>query len=133
MLGREPSQPPRVSYRDAATGQVVVSIPAMTDDPFWDTQRPVSNTRRAARAAAEAGVDTLLSVDGKRGRIAQVVKRGCPVTILTHWQSLYSDGTYAGLLGLERLVVRLRKVYGGSLRWTSCIELAEQTANENRS
>jgi hypothetical protein len=47
---------------------------------------------------------------------------------LTHWPSLYSDGTRAGLWGLELLLHRLRKVYGSRLRWMSCIELAEQAA-----
>jgi len=28
------------SHQNPDTGQVVVSIPAMTNDPFWDTHRP---------------------------------------------------------------------------------------------
>ena len=125
------SQPrgPSISYRDPKTHQVVVSIPAMTNDPFWDTQRPMSNTLRAARAAVKTGVDGLLSGDGKSGRIREIVAQNCPVTILTHWQSLYSDGTYAGLHGLELLLGRLQKQYGDALVWTTCSELAEQTTN----
>ena len=117
-------QRPAVRYRNQETGQVVVSIPAMTNDPFWDTQRPMSDNRLAARSASTAGVDALLSTDGSRGRIVEVVKANCPVTILTHWQSLYSDGSCAGLRGLASLLKRLRKVFGGDLYWVTCSELA---------
>lgn len=124
MVGAGPPRRPAVSYRNPETGQVVVSIPALTNDPFWETQRPMSNTRPAARSSAQAGVDALLSTDGSRGRIVEVVKEHCPVTLLTHWQSLYSDGACAGLRGLASLLKRLRAVYGGDLHWVTCSELA---------
>jgi hypothetical protein len=126
MLGADLPRRPEVTYRNPVTGQVVVSIPTTTNDPFWDTQRPMSNTRLAARTAARAGVEALLFADGRSGRIPEVMAHECPVTILTHWQSLYSDGTCAGLWGLERLLKRLRKTFGGELRWTTCSELAQQ-------
>ena len=130
MLGDRPPQGPAVRHRDPDTGQAVVSIPANTGDPFWDTQRPAANTRRAARSAARSGVDALLSANGRSGRIPDVIAHRCPVTILTHWQSLFSDGSYAGLRGLAMLLKRLRQVYGGDVRWTRCSELAAQAARE---
>jgi hypothetical protein len=132
MLGDAQPQSPSVRYRDPRTGQVVVSIPANTDDPFWNTQRPMSSTRTAARLASAAGVEAMLSPTGRKGRIPQIVARGHAVTVLTHWQSLYSDGSYAGLRGLENLLRRLRKVYGSDLCWCTCSELARQTARERQ-
>ena len=132
-LGSKPPSCPSISYRNPETGQVVVSIPASTNDPFWNTQKPMSNNRRGARAAAKAGVDALLSADGKRGRIPEVIRSNCPVTILTHWQSLSSDGTCAGLWGLECLLGRLRKQYGDDLAWTTCSELAKQKKESDAS
>jgi hypothetical protein len=126
MLGEGPPRGPSVSHRNADTGQVVVSIPAVTSDPFWDTQRPMSTSRTAARFAAGAGVDGLLSVDGKGGRIPEVIRCGFPVTLLTHWPSLYSDGSCAGLRGLANLLKRLHGVYGADLQWMTCSQLAEQ-------
>jgi hypothetical protein len=126
-LGSKQPRGPLISQRNPETGQVVVSIPATTNDPFWDTQRPMSNTHRAARAAAKAGVDTLLAADGKNGRIPEVISVDCPVTILTHWQSLHSDGTFAGLWGLDLLLGRLQANYGDDLVWTACSELAAKT------
>ena len=132
VLGSGPARPPWVSWRNPKNGQVVVSIPATTDDAFWKTQRPMALTRRAARAAAAAGVDALLSANGKTGRIRELISQRCPVTLLTHWQSLYSDGTCAGLWGLERLLKRLHSLIGEDLTWASCIELAEVTASAAR-
>ncbi len=130
MVGKGPPRGPTVSYRDTDTGQVVVSIPAMTIDPFWDTQRPMSNTRLVARSTAIKGVEMLLSADGRQGRIPEVIQQGVPVTILTHWQSLYSDGSCAGLRGLAVLLKRLRKVYGDNLLWSTCSALARQTSDD---
>lgn len=130
MVGKGPPRGPTVSYRDTDTGQVVVSIPAMTIDPFWDTQRPMSNTLLVARSSATKGVEMLLSADGRQGRIPEVIQQGVPVTILTHWQSLYSDGSCAGLRGLAVLLKRLRKVYGDNLLWSTCSALARQTSDE---
>lgn len=123
---------PAITYRDPETRQMVVSIPATTKDPFWNTQRPMSATRRAAAATARLGVDALLSADGKSGRIPDVIKQGRPVTILTHWPSLFSDGSCAGLHGLSLLLKRLFKVYGGDLHWTTCSALAVAAAEADQ-
>jgi hypothetical protein len=71
----------------------------------------MAHSRRAARAAAMHGVDALLSRDGRHGRIRELDDQGCPVLLLTHWQSLFSDGTCAGLWGLEQLLMRLQNVW----------------------
>ena len=131
MVGEGLPREPSVTIRNADTGQVVVSIPAMTLDPFWDTQRPMSVTRLAARSSAKAGMERLISRDGKQGRIPEVVRHGYPVTILTHWQSLYSDGSCAGLRGLADLLKRLHQRYGEDLQWSTCSELAEKVAGNN--
>ena len=129
VVGKGAAHGPSVTFRNPDTGQAVVSIPAATDDPFWNAQRPMARTRRQALAAARAGVDALLSADGATGRIPDVIGQGCPVTILTHWQSLFADGTCAGLQGLSELLDRLQRHYGRELAWTSCSELANKTAS----
>ena len=128
--GKGAAPRPSLSHRDVKTGQMVVSIPAATNDPFWNTQRPMAATGRAARAAARTGADALLSADGRSGRIVQVVRAQAPVTLLTHWQSIFSDGTHAGLWGLEYLLKRLKKVYGNRLVWTTCSELAAKAVSK---
>jgi len=126
VIGQGQARAPSVTWRNPETGQAVVSIPAATHDPFWDTQRPISNTLSAGRAAAKRWLNAILAADGKSGRVPEVIGQNCPVTLLTHWQSLYSDGTFAGLWGLEYLLKLLRKHYGNELAWTTCSELARQ-------
>ena len=46
--------------------------------------------------------------------------------ILTHWQSLYTQGTGLGLEGLCALAERIRKVFGAALEWIPCSELARR-------
>ena len=65
VVGKGTPQAPSVTFRNSVTGQVVVSVPAMTNDPFWDTQRPMSNSRLAARSVAKAGVDGLRILKGE--------------------------------------------------------------------
>jgi hypothetical protein len=118
---------PWIAWRNRRTGQSVVSIPGNTNDEFW--RSITAKSARGRRLAAERGADALLARDGKSGQIPWLLaQKDCPpVTILTHWQSLFSDGSAAGLRGLEMLFRRLRDVYGQRLRWMRCSELAELT------
>ena len=125
VLGRGPARRPWVRWRSRRTGQVVVSVPATTDDPFWGSQR---RSLRAARAAAREGVNALLTADGKGGRIRELFDQGLPALILTHWQSLYSEGTAAGLAGLDQLLLRVNRTFRSDLAWSSCSQLARRAA-----
>ena len=93
----------------------------------------MSNNGPAARTAAISGVDALLPADGTSGKIPEIITQNCPVTILTHWPSLYSDGTCAGLWGLKLLLERLREHYGDDLVWTTCSELAQLAKDTHQS
>ena len=46
--------------------------------------------------------------------------------LLTHWQSLYTQGTGLGLEGLQTLMERIQKVFGNTLEWISCSERAQR-------
>jgi len=115
---------PWVAWRDARRGLKSVSLPANVPDVFWSTQYATS--ARAARARARAGVDELLSPDGRGGRIRRLVDEGFPITILSHWQSLFSNGRMAGLWGLELLLERMSEHLGQEVRWMRCSELARR-------
>jgi hypothetical protein len=72
------------------------------------------------------GIDRLISPDGKTGRIHQLIESGFPVVIVTHWQSLFTQGTELGLEGLTVLAERIQKVYGPGFEWVTCSELAKR-------
>jgi len=118
--------PPRrcsIEYEDPGRGQIVVSVPANANDIFWSMDLP---TREERLAFIKQGIDRVVSADGRTGRIRELIDSGHPVVLITHWQSLYTQGTSLGLDGLAMLAERIQKVFGSSLEWVSCSELARR-------
>jgi len=117
--------PPRklsVEYEAPERGQKVVSVPANAPDMFWSMERPPSERRQFIRN----NIDRLLSADGRTGRIRELIDAGAPVMLITHWQSLYTQGTGLGVEGLTALAERIQKVFGQSIEWISCSERARR-------
>jgi hypothetical protein len=104
-------------------GQAVVSVPANAPDIFWCMDQPAQDERLAF---IRRGIDRLVSPDGRTGRIRQLIESGAPVVLLTHWQSLYTQGTALGLEGLRTLAERITEVFGSSIEWVPCSELARR-------
>jgi hypothetical protein len=75
------------------------------------------------------GIDRLVSPDGKTGRIRELIETGYPVVVVTHWQSLYTQGTGLGLEGLASLAERMQKVFGSTIEWVPCFEMARRFAS----
>ncbi len=112
-----------IEYEDPARGQVVVSVPANANDIFWSMDLP---TREERLAFIKQGIDRVVSADGRTGRIRELMNSGHPVVLVTHWQSLYTQGTGLGLDGLATLAERIGKVFGSNLEWVTCSELARR-------
>jgi hypothetical protein len=104
-------------------GQTVVSVPANADDIFWSMDLPGQTERRKF---IQNGIDRLISPDGRSGRIRDLIDSGFPAVLVTHWQSLYTQGTELGLEGLAMLAQRIQKVFGKDLEWIPCSELARR-------
>jgi hypothetical protein len=117
--------PMSVEYKNDERGQVVVSVPSNAGDIFWSMEQP---TREERLKFINDGIDRLVSPDGQSGRIRQLIGSGHPVVIVTHWQSLYTQGTELGLEGLSALAERIQKVFGSSLEWVTCSEMARRYA-----
>jgi hypothetical protein len=115
-----------VEYKDDSRGQSVVSVPSNAGDIFWPTEFP---TRQERWKSINDGIDRLVSPDGRTGRIRQLIDTGHPVVLVTHWQSLYTKGTSLGLEGLAALAERIKKVFGPTLEWVTCSELAQRYAS----
>ena len=121
------SEPPvqcSVEYKDQERGQVVVSVPANAGDIFWSMD--ISTDKKVRLKMINDGIDRLVSSDGKSGRIRQLIEAGFPVVIVTHWQSLYTQGTSLGLEGLKALAERIQKVFGSDFEWVTCSEMARK-------
>jgi len=114
-----------MEYKDADRGQTVVSVPSNAGDIFWSMELP---TQKDRLKSINDGIDRLVSPDGHTGRIRQLMDSGFPVVIVSHWQSLYTQGMGLGLEGLAALAERIQKVFGSSLEWVTCSELARRYA-----
>jgi hypothetical protein len=117
--------PMTIEYKNSERGQVVVSVPSNAGDIFWTMEQPARQDRLTQ---IKDGIDRLVSPDGKTGRIRQLMETGFPVVLVTHWQSLYTQGTELGLEGLAALAERIQKVFGSSLEWVACSEMARRYA-----
>ncbi|MGO8790182.1 MAG: hypothetical protein ACLQVL_22755 [Terriglobia bacterium] len=116
-------RPLSIEYQDASSHQTVVSVPANAPDIFWSMEHPTLAERKQF---IKEGIDRLLSEDGRTGRIRDLIAGGFPVMLLTHWQSLYTQGTGLGLEGFQTLLARIQKVFGNSVEWVTCSERAKR-------
>ena len=114
-----------VKYKNQDRGQIVVSVPANAGDIFWSMDLPDNKDRPKF---IKDGIDRLVSPDGKTGRIRQLIESGYPVVIVTHWQSLYTQGTELGLEGISVLAERIKTVFGSTFEWVPCSEMARRYA-----
>jgi len=115
--------PCSIEYENSVHGQVVVSVPANTGDIFWSMRLP---NREERWPFIKQGIDHLISSDGRSGRIREIIDAGRPVVLVTHWQSLYTQGTALGLEGLSALAERIHSVFGDSFEWVTCSEMARR-------
>ena len=109
-------------YDTPETGKVV-SIPNNSEDAFWGTQNPRSFD--AARQSAKEKIDSLISEDGRSGKLRELFEENAPLIMISHWQSLYSDGRGIGIEGFEYLIQRVNRVFGSQVEWMNFEELAE--------
>jgi hypothetical protein len=114
----------KIMYLDREGGRSVVSLMGSMNDPLWTAQI----TDLPYDAWEKDRLGPILSSDGSSGRIAAQVRSGSYVTIVTHWQSLYSNGSRYGLKGLGELVSRINKLLGDRIYWMRCADIAQYLA-----
>lgn len=115
--------PPRVNYLDTSVGEAVVSIWTGTDDYLWNVL-DVDHSDRFLRP--EVIADRYLSADGKTGRLADLLRGGGPLVVVTHWQSLFSNGTGLGLEVLREVAARVASHLGPRVAWRKLSEITAQ-------
>ncbi len=110
MLWKEPSSRPWVAHQDDR-GRLV-SIPANVSDLWWETiDSATADPHDIARRLYE-------------GCLRVVDAGGLPV-VLTHWQSLFSNGLPSGLQALDELGRLIAE--DGRFEWKTCWEIATTT------
>ena len=100
-------------------GRRVVSVPATTDDHIWQTMDTVDTSEEYVSAIA----DELITADGTGGEVIEVLARGGWPILITHWQSLFSNGLGTGLRVLDEVARRINEQLSDRVKWMSSEEI----------
>ncbi len=105
-----------VAGLQSSNPQCVVSIVACTGDwtGGWDNTTPV-------------GADAYITADLQRGRLVEVIERGEPACLISHWTGIHHNGAELGF-GIFREVVRRLHTRFDHLVWMKLSELARYWA-----
>jgi hypothetical protein len=110
---------PRVEYASGLDGpdpKCVVSIIGATGDwtGGWDASRP-------------GEVDRYITADLSEGRMVEVIERGEPAIMVSHWTGIYFNGEELGFETFQEAVRRLHAKYD-HLIWMKLSEIARYWA-----
>lgn len=114
----EPSTPKRPELEP-----VLISIPATVKDHWWRT----IDSPRTDDAWISEVADLVITEDGASGDILTVLEAGGWPVLLTHWQSLYSNGLETGLAVLDLVGERINRRLSDRVQWMKCSEIADRT------
>jgi hypothetical protein len=101
----------------------LVAIASTVPDVWWQT----IDSPRTDRAWIETVADHVLTADGEGGALRRVLEAGGWPVLLTHWQSLFSNGLQSGLRALDEVGRRVEAVLGAAVVWSSCSQLVART------
>jgi hypothetical protein len=100
-------------------GRTLVSIPGTLKDCTWQTiDCPETSDEYVSRVA-----DEIITADGKEGEFVRVFESGGYPIILSHWQSLMSNGLRTGLRVLDVIASRINLHYSDKVEWMSFEEI----------
>ena len=102
-------------------GRVLVSIPATTSDMFWQTM----DTTESSDEYISSIADSLITADGTDGQIIRVLETGGYPILVTHWQSLMSNGLGTGIKALSEVCRRVEKHLSDKVEWMSFAEIMD--------
>lgn len=114
---------PWIAYED--DGRTLVSIPITVSDMIWQTIHTTQNDEKYVDTVA----DSYITADGKRGKIIEVLENGSFPIMLTHWQSLASNGLYTGLKILDKIAQRVNDNLSDSVQWTKTEDMMNYVVN----
>ena len=120
-LHDKPESKPWIAFQEGRTA--LVSIPSTVDDFWWQT----IDSPRSDREFIEHIADAIITSDGRDGKIREVLDAGGFPILLTHWQSLFSNGLETGLAALDVVGKRISETLVGEVEWKTCSELVDLT------
>lgn len=110
-------------------GRCLVSIPATTRDAIW----PSIHTTDTSEEFVSQRADQLITADGKEGEILRVLEtNGYPI-LVTHWQSLISNGLGTGMRILDEVGRRIEKHLSNRVEWMSFAQILDMVIADKES
>ena len=116
-LRNKPNAKPWVALADG--NRTVVSIPSTIYEHFWQTIDNPDDSEARLLAIA----NKFLTEDGAEGEILRVLDTGGWPILCCHWQSLFSNGTEAGLKILDIVAGRVNQHLSNRVQWMSFEEI----------
>jgi hypothetical protein len=114
-----PGTKPVIQYKDDIS--TVVSVICTIEDYLWETIEKLASDDAYINSIA----DKYISEDGKSGSILSELAIGSWPIILTHWQSLFSNGHETGLKILKKVGERVQRHLHERVEWKTCLEMCE--------
>ena len=106
-------------------GRTLVSIPATVRDFFWQTM----DTTQSDDAYVQSIADLFITPDGCGGEIPQMLSIGGFPILVTHWQSLMSNGLGTGLRVLDEVGRRVNSLLSDRVEWMRFEEIMRMVAS----
>lgn len=106
-----------------SNGSKLVAISATVSDFFWRS----IDCPRCDQEFINEMADNYITEDGTSGGIIDTLNLGGHPVILTHWQSLFSNGTECGLRALEVVLDRINKNLADRVEFASYDEKMIET------
>lgn len=122
-LPDEKNVKPWIAYEEE--GRNLVSIPVTVPDILWQTIHTAQDDEKYVVSVA----DMYITADGKRGKIVEVLEKGSYPIMLTHWQSLASNGLYTGLKVLDKIAQRVSDNLSDKVQLTKTEDLMNYVIN----
>ncbi len=119
-----PNVRPFVKYREA--DRCVVSVVRTVDDHLWQT----IFCPRCDEEYIQTVADALITRDGTAGQIIDALNRNSYPILVTHWQSLFSNGRETGLRILREVGRRIREHLSDTVQWTGFSALMDDAIAE---
>ena len=100
-------------------GRTLVAIPGTLKDSTWQT----INCSETSEEYVSRVADEIITSDGKEGEFVRTLASGGYPIILSHWQSLMSNGLRTGLRILDVIASRINMHYSDKVEWMSFEEI----------
>jgi hypothetical protein len=102
-------------------GRTLIAIPPTTRDKMWQTIDSTETSDEYVNRIA----DELITADGKEGEYIRVLETGGFPILITHWQSLMSNGLGTGLRILDEVARRINEHLSDKVEWMTFREIME--------